>query len=305
MRRFLLGAVCALSAVYTPAKAETDWQQLGGGRLITNDVLFDLQDRWQTGSVATSRVFGERWTGERPNAPFELLELRILGQVMAPGNLRDPEPGDRPWAGALSAGLHTHFAYHGIALSMGADLVATGPQTGLDDFQTALHDAIGIAPARISTLDAQIGNDFWPSAVFEAAHEFRLGEKTRVRPFFEARAGVETLARVGVDVTVGRFGLGELMVRDPVTGHRYRAIEAPKPGASWVFGGDVAYVESSVFLPEDRGLVLTEARTRLRAGVQLQGVHNGLFYGVTYLAPEFEAQLEGQVTGSLRIDFEF
>lgn len=38
-------------------------QAPGYGRLITNDIIGDGQDRWRTGSVTMSRAWGYRWDG--------------------------------------------------------------------------------------------------------------------------------------------------------------------------------------------------------------------------------------------------
>jgi hypothetical protein len=67
----------------------------------------------------------------------------------------------------------------------------------------------------------------------------------------------------------------------------------------------VAHVFSSRYLPAGGAAVLSDNRTRLRAGVEWQGNFANVFYGMTYLGPEFEGQDEGQVTGSLNVNFGF
>ncbi|MGB1208013.1 MAG: lipid A-modifier LpxR family protein, partial [Paracoccaceae bacterium] len=125
-----------------PATAER--QFLGYGRLLNNDsVLGDGQDRWHTGSIAASRVWGGGWQGALPTRPGDLLELRLNFQVIAPTQLGLLNPADRPYAGALSVGAHTHFDWHGWDAAMGADLVITGPQTHMTDVQEGLHNLIG------------------------------------------------------------------------------------------------------------------------------------------------------------------
>lgn len=120
------------------------------------------------------------------------------------------------------------------------------------------------------------------------------------------RAGVETLARIGADLSFGRIGQGELLVRDPVTGQRYRTIRTPEPGMGFVFGGDIAYVDHSEYLPSNQGYQLTDSRARLRTGlhVQTEAGHR-FFYGLTWLGKEFEGQRDEQLVGSLRINLEF
>lgn len=303
MIRFTVMAFLAMFGVVHPAAAQGR-DVLGHGRLVTNDLIGDTRDRWQTGSLASSRVVGHGWNGFLPDRPFDLLEYRLGGQVVTPADLRNPDKDDRPFAGVWSLGLHTHFAKGAMEFAVGGDLVVTGPQTGLDDLHTAIHDAIGIKPASPSVLDDQIENGFHPTFVGEAGHQVALGTAI-LRPFTELRWGAETLARIGADFTLGPVGQGELLVRDPITGQRYRTIYEHNPGASFVMGGDFAWVDSSVLLPEDRGYTAESTRTRLRAGVHWQGDQNSTFYGVTWLSEEFEGQPEGQWVGSLRLKVKF
>ncbi|MDU8912395.1 lipid A-modifier LpxR family protein [Aestuariicoccus sp. MJ-SS9] len=303
MFRQFCRALAACLVLTSPLAAE-DRLPLGYGRLSTNDLFAEGRDRWQTGSVASSRVRGPDWTGHAPDAPGALLEYRLGFHVMSPSNLRNPAPGDRPLATAISLGLHTHFTRGAAEIALGGDLVVTGPQTGLDDFQTALHDAIGIAPPSPGVKDRQIGNGVHPSFVGEIGQDIAWGG-ARLRPFAEARWGAETLVRLGADLTLGVVGQGELLVRDPVTGQRYRAVQTDAPGSSFVLGGDIAYVDSSIFLPESRGYALTDSRQRLRAGVHWQGERHSAFYGLTWLGEEFDGQPNGQVVGSLRLKLAF
>ncbi|PYC47201.1 DUF2219 domain-containing protein [Litorivita pollutaquae] len=287
------------------APARGGYSKIGYGRLINNDLLGDGQDRWRTGSVASSRVFGRApWSGALPSRVGDVVEFRFLGEVMAPDHLGTPAAGDRPFAGALSWGAHTHFVRGETEMSLGADLVVTGKQTGLDGFQTGLHDLLGRDAASSAVRDAQIGNGVHPTLVFEAGRDVNFGTM-RLRPFVEARAGAETLLRAGADLTIGSVGLGELLVRDPVSGQRYRTTENGETGYSFILGADVASVDSSIFLPENRGYQLTDARRRARLGMHWQGETSSVFYGLTYLGEEFVGQGEGQVLGSLRLNLDF
>lgn len=279
---------------------------LGYGLLFVNDTIADGKDRWRTGSVMSSRIWGPSWSGALPQRAGEILELRFMGEVIAPDNLVTPAAGDRPYAGSLSLGLHTHFATaSGTEVSLGGDLVAIGPQTGLDDFQSALHDLFGIDDASPATLNAQIGNMVRPSATLEMARGFDLAAQTQLRPFMELRGGVETYARVGFDMTIGAAGRGELLTRDPVTGHRMRVVREQVPGLSVVMGADIAKVWDSVYLPEDRGYALTDSRTRARLGLHWQGEKSMVFYGLTWLGEEFVGQGSGQLVGALQFSLKF
>ncbi|SIS65134.1 hypothetical protein SAMN05421759_10271 [Roseivivax lentus] len=287
------------------AGAAQDRTQIGYGRLIVNDSAGELKDRWQTGNVVSSRVWGYGWDGQAPARPGDLLELRFNGQIIAPANLRDFNPDDRLYAGSLSLGLHTHFTRGGTEVALGGDLVMTGPQTRLDDFQDMLHDLLNIVRPGDDVTDEQVEDGFHPTLVAEAGRQIAFGASGNLRPFTELRWGAETLARVGVDVTFGQFGVGELLARDPVTGTRYQVVTKDPVGTSLYLGADVAQVASSVYLPDDRGPDLEETRTRLRAGLNWQGEAWGVQYGVTYLSEEFEGQPEGQFLGSARIKYNF
>lgn len=301
-----LGLLLAgLTMIAGPADAEGR-TRLGYGRLVTNDLLGDGRDRWRSGSIASSRVWGPGWDGALPGTFGALLELRLGAQIIAPQDLMTPAPGDRPYAGAFSLGVHTHYRAAGAELSLGGDLVMTGPQTGIDDFQSFLHDALGGQDLGAGARTRQIGNDIHPAAVAELARPLRFGAIGTLRPFAEARAGAETLLRVGADFTLGHVGQGELLVRDPVSGQRYRTIQNDLSGYAWVLGADTAYVDSSAFLPSSRGYRLSDARNRVRAGVHWSSpAGHRAFYGLTWLDREFKGQPEGQIVGSVRLHVEF
>ncbi|QYX56273.1 lipid A deacylase LpxR family protein [Roseovarius sp. SCSIO 43702] len=309
MHRLLAAVLAGLLLTSTaPTIAPAEGRSyIGHGRLVTNDLLFDRRDRWRTGSVAGSYVWGPEWTGALPQSFGQVLEFRINGEIIAPENLSFPAPGDRPFAGALSLGLHTHHRRGRTEFALGGDLVITGPQTGFDHLQDALHSVLGGRKVTSRTRNGQIGNDINPTIVAEIGHVLDFGDGgASLRPFVEARAGVETLARAGVDFSFGRTGQNELLVRDPVTGHRYRSIFTEGRGLGFVLGGDIAKVDHSEFLPSNRGYELTDWRPRIRAGAHWQSRSgHRLFYGLTWLGKEFEGQRDSQVVGSLRINLKF
>lgn len=297
----------AAAQVGTPEPALTDTMhrtRIGYGRLLNNDLWGDTQDRWHTGSFSSSRVWGYSWQGQLPSQLGELLELRLHGEIMAPANLEHPKANDRPYAAALSVGLHSHAEFAGIETAVGADLVVIGPQNGLSHFHEDLHSTIGSHDTDTAS-STQIGNTIRPTLVAEFGHTFELSDKVFLRPFLEARAGDETLVRVGADMSIGRIGQGELLVRDKVTGQRYRTIYNADPGLTFILGGDIGYVSESVYLPEDRGYEMLHDRHRIRAGLHWQGDASSVFYGVTYMSEEFSTQSEGQVVGSLRLKLRF
>lgn len=302
MLRWCLVPVLAL--VPLAAHAE-DQVVLGWGRLFNNDALADMQDRWHTGSYTVSQMRGTAWRGTLPSRPFELWEIKVEGAIITPANLANPAPDDRRYAGVLTFGLHSQFDLQGYETNIGADLVVTGPQTGVSNFQNAVHNAFGM-PSGDASYDNQIDNGFYPTISGEIGKSFTLGEGVSLRPFASAAAGVETWARIGGDLTIGHFGDGAVMLRDDTTGQRYRAVEGDRvTGFSFLAGADLAMVWNSALLPDGGAAVLSDTRDRLRLGMQWQGKTNAVFYGLTYLGPEFETQPEGQVVGSLNVQLQF
>ncbi|MGJ8594265.1 lipid A-modifier LpxR family protein [Sulfitobacter sp.] len=300
-----IALVLSLLLVVEPADAGPR-EKLGYGRLVTNDYFGDGKDRWRTGSLTSSRVWGSEWTGQSPARFGDLIELRLSSEIIVPSNVSRPAAGDRPYAGALSIGAHTHFMWQGFDAALGADMVVTGSGTGLGSFQREVHKILGATVPSQSTLDDQIAGGLHPTIVGEMSRELAVTPNLHLRPFLEGRAGAETLVRAGFDLTFGQVGRGDLMVRESVTGQRYRVVRNEEvTGFTFLLGADIAHVSDSIYLPEDRGYELTESRDRLRAGVHWQGHGSSAFYGVTYLGEEFEAQTEGQLVGSLRVKFSF
>lgn len=285
------------------ARAE-DQVSLGWGRLFNNDALGDLQDRWHTGSYTVSQLRGLNWRGTLPTKPFDLWELRIEANIIAPEDLVSADPNDRRYVGMLSLGAHTQFDWQGYEANVGGDLVFTGPQTGISGLQDMVHGVLGMPQA--NAFDTQIGNAVYPTATGEIGRSFALGQGVTFRPFAAASAGVESLARIGGDLTLGHFGEGSVMLRDGTTGQRYRAVAGDQvTGFSFLAGGDLAKVWNSALLPLGGAAVMSDTRERLRLGMQWQGKTNAVFYGLTYLGPEFDSQPEGQVVGSLNIQLQF
>ena len=304
MRTAFFGIFCAFLGVAAPAMAQ-ERVTLGYGRLFTNDFLGDGQDRWRSGSYAISKVKGPRWTGSLPAGFGDLIEYRVRTEIMAPSNLSNGAPGDRRYTGALSFGVHTRFQPAETEFSLGADIVITGPQTRIGDFQRDIHGLIG-ATDPSAVLQNQIGDGFYPTFTSEAGRVFRLSDRAMLRPFVELQAGAETLFRAGADVMFGPVGQSDLMLRDVTTGQLYRATREEGSGLSLTLGADIASVADSVYLPGSDGYTLTDTRDRLRMGIHWQGVGGtSAFYGLTWLGREFENQPEGQLVGSLQLNFIF
>ncbi|MEL7011981.1 MAG: lipid A-modifier LpxR family protein [Pseudomonadota bacterium] len=279
----------------------------GFGLMVTNDSIGDNRDRWRTGSFESSWIFAPDWTGQAPARFGELIELRINGEIVGPANLINPAPLDRRYGQALSFGLHTHFQPGALDYAVGLDAVITGSQVGLDNVQDFLHTFLGGRDASPGVLAAQLSNGLHANAVFEVGRRYKLGTATQLRPFLEARAGTETLARVGFDLTFGHFGSTGLLVRTPTSGQRLSAVEdAPYSGLSLLLGADVAYVDSSIYIASNAPVQLEDYRARARAGLHWRSqAGTALFYGATWLSEEFSTQPEGQFVGSLQLRMKF
>jgi hypothetical protein len=300
----LLAALLTALSPPSPAAAQ-DRVTLGWGRSFANDGLGDGEDRWRTGAYTVSRLRGLSWTGALPGTAGEILEFRASAQIIAPENLAKAAAWDRRYAGVLSFGLFTHFEAGGIETSLGAGLQLTGKQTGIGAFQTRVHDILGVAVP--GDLASQIPNRGYLMLSVEAGRSLFFGPSARLRPFVAAETGVETLARLGFDLSFGRWEDGALMLRDGTTGQRYRGLRGDVvPGVSLSLGGDIARVFDSALLPEGGAAVLEPTRSRLRAGVAWQGEGGAsVFYGLTWLSKEFTTQPEAQVLGSLSVNFRF
>lgn len=296
-----LSAVLLFSAVTaaTPALAEGR-EVLGYGRLFTNDYFGDNDDRWRTGGYVISQVRGAGWDGDRPERAGALMEYRLRTEIIAPSR----GTSDRPYAGVLSFGAHTHYAVGTIDVSVGGDIVAIGPGTGVSDFQEWFHDVVGApAPEGVAT---QLDDQIYLSGTVEMSRSYRVSDRVTFRPFVEGQAGVEEIFRVGADVLIGRVGQNDFLLRDVTTGQLYRGVESNDSGVNFVLGADYAMVGDSAYLPADMGYAPTETRTRARAGLHWQIFEDtSFFYGVTYLSEEFVGQPEGQVLGSLKLNFNF
>lgn len=265
----------------------------------------EILDRWRTGAIAVHGIYGRPWSDTSDVGMGEVWELRFRGEILAPESLDNPEPGDRPYAGTLSFGLHSHFRSAGVDYRAGVDLVLTGPQTGADDLQASIHDAMGL-PDPANAAETQLGDSAYLTFSGEAARGVVLSPAITVRPFAAARIGDETFARIGVDLVGGSLASGGLLVRDVTTGQLFEATRGRATGFGWSIGADVAAVSASVYLPDSGGFPGPEpARSRVRAGAQWAESTWSLFGGIGYLSEEFEDQSEGQIVGAVALTFGF
>ncbi len=281
-------------------------RSLGFGHFLNNDVLGDGRDRWQSGSYTLSWLRGAEWSGHLPTRPFEIVEYRLGGAIVAPARLVNPPAGDRRYVAKSLFSLHSQFAPRpGLEADLGFGFVWTGPSNGLSGLQDAIHDLFSMPEPTAD--DTQWPNHLYPVLSAELARPVALGASgAELRPFVAAQAGDESLVRFGVDLAFGLRETGALWLRDDITGHRYVGISGQSTsGTAFVLGGDVAHVFDSAYFPASGGVAVETTRTRLRAGVSTRLGEVGVFYGLTWLSREFEGQPEGQVLGSARLRMNF
>ncbi|MEM7471972.1 MAG: lipid A-modifier LpxR family protein [Pseudomonadota bacterium] len=301
MKAFGLCAILAWLLLSATAFAQ-DRKVVGYGSFFNNDLIGDGEDRWRTGGYSISQLRAPSWDGALPERFGALLEYRFRAEIIAPRDVSNPSAGSRPYVGALSAGLHSHWQHANTEMSLGLDLILVGPQTGLDTLQDVFHDLFRAPRPRVDGV--QVGNTIRPTITFEAGRGYET-RATNLRPFVEFQAGAETLVRVGGDMYLGAIDRGGLRLRDSATGHRYQGISnSNSQGAAFFLGGDVAYVADSRYL-DTQSVQARETRSRLRAGIDAGLPGGRVFYGITYLSEEFDNQKEGQILGSLDLRFRF
>ena len=314
--KFLLVGLCFFALPHgIQAKEKT--KLLGYGLLFTNDFFGDGRDRWRTGSLVSSRVFGRPEMTRTWRRREALNELRLFSQIIAPSDLsRNPDRSDagekaglmedidRAYVGHLSIGLHRHFQAGGLAYNFGVDASLLGPQTGLMGLQQTVHSELGQPFPSDFVRNTQVSNKFVLGSLTEVAQPSALSPSTNIRPFAEVQTGVEDLIRIGVDV--GLFGdLSEaLLARAPVSGQRYSVIDRVEEGFLLSAGVDVTRVIGSLIL-SGNALRTSKYRARARVGLNYVKGRWSNFIGWTYLSPEFEQQHTGQLLGSFFIKARF
>jgi len=281
-----------------------EFRIIGRAAIFNNDYFGDGDDRWRSGSYSRSTFFGVGWDGEIPRSG--IYELRFRGELIAPSDLSQPlSVGERPFVGMAAVGLTRHTRLRDLDVSWGGELVAIGPQTGISTFVIDAHELLGFKVPRAT--NGQLGNDLIPTGSFEVSRLIaRSGRSFQLRPFVEAQAGVETYARIGMDIAFSEGVRGDLLTRDVVTGQLMTVISMKgMAGLTPMIGADIARVFDSYYLPSSSGLAIKKWRARVRGGVRSVGHSRDVFMGLTWLSPEYEGQPGGQVLGSFSIDHHF
>ncbi|WP_193222040.1 lipid A-modifier LpxR family protein [Amylibacter sp. SFDW26] len=308
---FILAAAYALSP-FSFAHAEGVFKSKPAGEkklqissVFTNDFLGDGDDRWRTGSLDVSATFGGGDLRELPEKAWERYQLRFRGEIISPSNISTPSATDRQYAGVLGLGLFTHFQKNSYDVYYGGELVFVGENTGIGALQRNFHEELDILPPSAAVLNNQIPNATYPTVHGGLSKSFR-SERRLIRPFAEVQAGVESFARVGMDIVLGGALIDDFLLRDSVSGQLVSHSKADdSKGFGFLMGADAAYVVDSNYLPNSGTLAFENLRPRARAGVVYQQEKFGLFYGISWLGKEFEAQRSSQVVGSLNINVSF
>ena len=301
MRIFL----CLILLFLASNASAEGYSLVGRTSLFTNDYLGDGEDRWRTGSYSRSTFFAGSSVENGTSSP--IFELRLRGEVIAPTEVNlVPQPGERPFVGVVAIGGFRHVSRGDYDVAWGGEVVFVGPQTGVSSFVTEAHDALGFKQPRAAT--GQLGNKVFPTVYL---HTSRLAGASStipfdVRPFFEVQAGVETFARIGFDMFFANGVSGPATTRDVVSGQIMSVVaKDPVTGFTPSIGFDVARIWDSQFLPSSSGLTVKPWRLRARGGLRSQTQTTEIFYGLSWLSPEYEGQPSGQVLGSLSLDFQF
>jgi len=298
----IIAAVCGLSLTIGAVQAAPRIL-LGESVTHTNDIIGDGKDRWRTATVDISYFYGPA-AQSFPTQFGQFLELRARMEMINPELVAVPfPPNDRPYAGVLSFGIASHIHQQNTEQSLGFDLVMIGPSTGVSDIQNWIHTYQN--PINPQIIQDQLPDAIYPTLSYEYAKVYTAGIAA-LRPFADLQIGVETFARAGFDLTIARAPAQGFRARNSLTGQRVPALNPTgNRQLSLGVGADIAYVFSSAYLPASSGVTHSPIRTRLRAGAFYQSQKFDLFYGATWLSPEFTTQREGQIIGAFSLGVRF
>ena len=118
--KLLLVALCFF-ALPQGIQAKEKTKLRGYGLLFTNDFFGDGRDRWRTGSLVSSRVFGRPEMTRTSRRREALNELRLFSQIIASSDLsRNPDSSDAGEKVGFKEDIDR--AEEGFLLSAGVDL---------------------------------------------------------------------------------------------------------------------------------------------------------------------------------------
>ncbi|WP_170765450.1 lipid A-modifier LpxR family protein [Ruegeria lacuscaerulensis] len=293
--------ISALGAILTVSTASADTTK---SSFFTNDFFGDGQDRWRSASYTL--FFG--FEGEKTGGVAH--DFRARAEIISPwGAKSQPTDDDRPYVGLLGFGVFANDSYGEWQYNAGAEVLFTGEQTHIADFQQGFHDLTGIAGYLPNDMPHEhVGDSVTGMVSAEIARGYVLSDSFYFRPFVGVQAGYETFGRVGVDLLIDGYANAQRYVRDPISG--FLQPSSPERASkmndmSFLLGADYTYVTHSDFFPDWSDVEMTKSRFRARAGVQVRIRKVSTFFGLTYLSKEFESQVESQTIGVLSLEFPF
>lgn len=299
-----------ISTGLTPALARELLDQPIVGRVsaFSNDYLGDGHDRWRTGAYFTSYITSHTKGNFFDNPTWFAREFRIRSEIIAPSNLGASAKNiDRHFVGMIGTGIFFHRKKNKVESKYGFELVFTGPMTGLLKAQSIAHKPLTFEPVSKYVIDSQHPNRIYSNFSYSLARPFQVGSKNKIgvsiRPFVRFDIGVESFARIGADIIIGKGMRYNFFVRDPVTGNLMTGQKSFKSGLRLgvLFGGDVSYMATSAYFNSNRGEEMIAIRHRFRVGVQLEVSNLNIFFGITKFSKEFKKQKTGQSVGSIEI----
>lgn len=271
---------------------------------FTNDYMGDGHDRWRSASYTLFLGFEGQATGGLAH------DYRARMEIISPwGARKQPSDDDRPYVGIFGLGLFANDSYGSLQYNVGAEILFTGDQTNIADFQQGFHEKTGIDGYLPQDMPHEhVGDSVSGQISGEIATNYALGEYVYVRPFAGAQAGYETFARVGFDLLIDGYSNAKQYVRDPISGFLQPSSSeraSKMKGVSFLFGADYTYVTHSDFFPSWSDIEMRNSRLRVRAGIQARIRKVSTFFGMTYLSKEFVSQAESQRIGVISLEFPF
>lgn len=271
---------------------------------FTNDFFGDGFDRWRSASYTLFLGF------EGKNTNGVAHDFRARAEIISPwGAKTQPTDKDRPYVGMLGFGVFANDRFNDFDYNFGAEILFTGDQTKVADFQQSFHEVTKIAGYLPHDMQHEhVGDKVTGMVSGEIARAYDLSYDWEFRPFLGAQVGYETFGRVGFDFTWGGYSGAERYVRDPVSGFLQpsslnRALRMDD--LSFLIGADYSYVTHSEFFPTWSNVRIKNDRVRLRVGMQSGIAAASVFFGITYLTEEFHSQHEAQTIGVLSLEFPF
>lgn len=293
--------IVTLGAYFIASTASADTTM---SSFFSNDYLGDGQDRWR--SAGYTLFFGF----EGDNTGGIAHDFRARAEIISPwGAKTQPTDNDRPYVGMLGFGVFANDSFGKWQYNVGAEVLFTGDQTQIANFQQGFHDLTGIAGYSPNDMSHEHVSDNVTGMISaEIARGYELNDSFSFRPFAGVQAGYETFGRIGFDLLIDGYANSQRYVRDPISGFLQPSSSdrATKMNdMSFILGVDYTYFTHSDFFPGWADVEMKKARSRIRVGAQVRIRKVSTFFGLTYLSKEFKSQVESQTIGVLSLQFPF